>query len=287
MQIAIVDDGSTRVRAASLLAGLAPAGRIEYYEHSDNVGLGGNWNRAISIARGKFIHILHQDDTVGSGFYAELLAGMNSAERTGMGFCRHAFIDESDRIRRISHRERRQAGVLPRWLDRIALAQRIQCPAAIVRRDVYETLGGFRTDLRFALDWEMWVRIAAHYEIWYEPQVLARYRRHGSTETARLEAAGRTMSDMMTAIEVFSAHLPSTRRGRLKLKACRRLARSHTRRASKLLNAGLPQLAMKHIESARIALNGMPESLTRRWMRSQLVRLEARLANSTSQVGER
>src|SRR5687768_11952533 len=76
MQIAIVDDGSARVRPAALLSGVVPVERIEYFEHADRLGLAGNWNRAIGYARGEFIHILHQDDTVGVGFYAALLSGM-------------------------------------------------------------------------------------------------------------------------------------------------------------------------------------------------------------------
>jgi len=290
MQIAIVDDGSKRVNAADLLAEVAPAGRIEYYDRNDNIGLAGNWNRAIALARGKFVHILHQDDTVRDGFYTQLLAGLEKSDRIGMAFCRHAFIDASDRIQRISHREQRSAGVLPRWLDLIAVTQRIQCPAAIVRRDVYETLGGFRADLRFALDWEMWVRIASRYDVWYEPQLLANYRRHDSAETARLQAAGRTTTDMVAAIEVFAAHLPETRRDRLKQKAFRRMVRSHTRRASKLLKAGAPDLAMKHVESARLVLDCMAQasgrintaSVIKRWMQWRLLNLQARLANRSA-----
>jgi len=293
MQIAIVDDGSTRVNAATLLADVAPAGRIEYYDRNDNVGLAGNWNRAIALARGKFVHILHQDDTVRDGFYTQLLAGLEHSERVGMAFCRHAFIDAGDRIQRISHREQRSAGVLNRWLDRIAVAQRIQCPAAIVRRDVYETLGGFRADLRFALDWEMWVRIASRCEVWYEPQLLANYRRHDSAETARLQAAGRTTTDMVAAIEVFAAHLPEARRAYLVQKAFRRMVHSHTRRASKLLKAGAPDLAMKHVESARLVLDcmaragdranvsGVVASVIKRWMQWRLLRVQAWLVSRT------
>jgi hypothetical protein len=38
----------------------------------------------------------------------------------------------------------------------IAQRQRVQCPAAVVARSTYESVGGYRTDLRLALDWEMW-----------------------------------------------------------------------------------------------------------------------------------
>jgi glycosyltransferase involved in cell wall biosynthesis len=278
MQIAIVDDGSTQTRARSLLQGEVPMERLEFYEHSDNLGLAGNWNRAISLARGEFVHLLHQDDAVRPGFYTDLLAAMKTSERIGMAFCRHAFIDENDTVERISHRERRRPGVLRNWLERIGIAQRIQCPAALVRREAYEKLGGFRTDLRYALDWEMWVRIAAQYEVWYEPQVLAKYRRHASTESARLEAAGQTTADLIAAIEVLSTHFPGHARARLKQRAYRRLVRSHSRRALKLMRTGYPQLAAKQIESARTAAERLTGSLPNRWTRFRLGRAEFKLA---------
>jgi hypothetical protein len=98
---------------------------------------------------------------------------------------------------------------------RISERQRIQCAAALVRRSVYEQLGGYRSDLFYALDWEMWVRIAAHYDVWYEPRVLAYYRRHDSSETARLRKHSSISCDVLHAISVFAEHLPAERRERL------------------------------------------------------------------------
>jgi glycosyltransferase involved in cell wall biosynthesis len=282
MQIAIIDDGSTRTLPQPLLESIAGADRIEHYRNPVNLGLAGNWNRAIELARGTLVHILHQDDLVRPGFYAALCAGM-AATSVGMAFCRHAFIDEHDHIDRVSHRERWRAGVLPGWLERISERQRIQCPAAIVRREAYETLGGFRTDLRYALDWEMWVRIAATYEVWYEPKVLAHYRRHLSAETARLKAAGQIATDVMATIDVISFSLPASCRARWTANAHRRLARLHLRCTSKLLEAGSNQMAATELAIARNALDRLPESLGKRWLRAGLRRIEVQLSNSTRQ----
>lgn len=282
MQIAVVDDGSKGTRPSTLLRNIAPAGRIEFHEHADNLGLAGNWNRGLSVARGRFVHLLHQDDTVSGGFYAKLLAGLESSPHIGMAFCRHAFIGDDSRIERISHLERRTPGVLPGWLDRICETQRIQCPAVVVRRAAYEALGGYRTDLRYALDWEMWARIASRYAVWYEPEVLAHYRRHAHTETARLEAVGQTNSDTMAAIEILATHSPPAQRDHIMRRAYRRLVRSHLRRASKLLEAGLPQLAARQLDSAGAALGRLPEDFRTRWSRGRLQRLAAQAAASPS-----
>lgn len=277
MQIAIVDDGSTRVDVSSLLANIAPAQRIELHKHDERLGLAGNWNRAVEYANGELVHILHQDDVVLPGFYDALLAGFRRSEHIGMAFCRHAFINERGDVERVSHKERWRAGVLPRWLRRISERQRVQCPAAIVRRSVYRTLGGFRIDLPYTLDWEMWVRIASAYDVWYEPRVLASYRRHAGAETARLDAAGRTISDMMAAVAAIAAHLPPSERRELQHRAYRRLARVHTKRAAKLIKKGSHDLATLQLQGAREALDQLPSDLATRWARSKLARVVRRL----------
>ena len=285
MQIAIIDDGSRHSRVTHLVESIAPPGRIEIHEHDENVGLAGNWNRAIALARGEFVHILHQDDIVEPGFYQRLLAGLDSSPRVGMAFCRHGYIDEQGNVERISHRERWQAGVLPDWLGRIAQSQRIQCPAAIVRRSVYEQLGGFRSELRYALDWEMWVRIASRYDVWFEPTVCAHYRRHSTTESARLEASGKINEDTMNAIEMFAAYLPVQQRSYLKERAYRRLARSQLRRASKLLDGSSPRRAATEVDYARAAMKHLTPNLANQLLGTRLSRVEARVASRLSRDG--
>lgn len=283
MQIAIIDDSSARVHVPTLLAEVPSAHRVALHQHGERLGLAGNWNRAIEYAKGQFVHILHQDDVVLPGFYAALLAGLRRSEHIGMAFCRHRFIDARGEVERVSHKERWRAGVLPRWLRRISERQRVQCPAAIVRRSVYRTLGGFRNDLPYTLDWEMWVRIASAYDVWYEPRVLASYRRHAGAETARLDAAGRTISDMMAAVAAISAHLPPSQRRELQHRAYRRLARVHARRAAKLIEKGSRELAALQLRGAHEALDQLPRDLETRWSRRKLARMGLRLGTAERQ----
>jgi len=280
MQIVIVDDASPETDVAALVRQLAPPGRIEVHRNAVNLGLAGNWNRCLKLARGEFVHLLHQDDLVLPGFYAALMAGLQWSG-TGMAFCRHDFIDAAGRPTRRSHRERWSAGILSDWLLRISQKQRIQCPAALVRRSVYEMLGGFRTDLPYALDWEMWVRIAARFPVWYEPRMLACYRRHDSSETHRLMATGKTDADALAAIEVFAEHIPVSARERLKAKAYRRAIRTHLRRAVKLLDAGLKPVAAGQVDIARVAMNHVPEGPGMWWQRYRLKRIAGRIAHGS------
>jgi glycosyltransferase involved in cell wall biosynthesis len=261
MQIAIVDDASPTVDVAALVAAAAPAGRIEIHRNPTNLGLAGNWNRGIELARGELVHLLHQDDRILPGFYEQLLRGFAAGTQVGMAFCRHAFVDGTGLWTRRSHRERWRRGLLSRWLDRISQRQRIQCPAAIVRRSVYEQLGGFRSDLTYALDWEMWVRIAASHAVWYEPRILACYRRHRGSETTRLTMSGKVGADVLNAIGIFSNHLPASRRSALARRAYQRVFGMQVRDSRKQLSSGSISGARQQLAIARLAWHQLPEGL--------------------------
>ncbi len=238
MQICIVDDGSPAGLIEQFVRSVDPAGRIDIVSHGERLGIGGNWNRAISLARGRLIHLLHQDDWVMPGFYARLLRGFDRAPRIGMAFSRTRIVDGADRTIKSTSQVRWTAGVLDGWLPRIAERQRVQTPAVIVPRTTYEMLGGYRTDLRQALDWEMWVRIAAHLPVWYEPRRLAVYRRHSANETARLMAAGASWPDVAAAIRINSHWLPPASRDRIVTTSVRWYVSSALRTVEGLMAAG-------------------------------------------------
>jgi glycosyltransferase involved in cell wall biosynthesis len=276
-QIAIVDDSSQRVNVADLLRRLGDPAAIELHRNEVNLGLAGNWNRCIELARAPLVHLLHQDDLIRPGFYERLLAGLERAPQAGMAFCRHGFIDGAGVLTDVSHRERLTPGLLRNWLPRISRETRIQTPAAVVRRSVYERLGGFRNDLKYALDWEMWTRIALHYEVWYEPAVLADYRRHATNETARLRASGAADDDALKAIEVVGSILPSEQRAKLTNGAYVAYARRRLKRTSK-------QIAQRQIDQARLSLHfgklalaRIPPSTLRQYYEWKAKRLDRRL----------
>lgn len=51
--------------------------------------------------------------------------------------------------------------------------------SVMMRRHVFERLGGFSTKLKNAEDWDLWLRIAEHHRVSYCPEPLIRYRFHG------------------------------------------------------------------------------------------------------------
>lgn len=208
MQIEVIDDCSTRGEPEALVQKIGK-GRVSFYRQAQNHGLIGNWNACLERSRGHWVHVLHQDDVVLPGFYSHLQQAIDNQEFPGAAFCRHVHMDEDGHWQRLSPLERRTPGIIKNWVEKIAVKQCIQCPAIVVKRCVYEKQGGFCADAHYAADWEMWKRISAHYPIWYEPQVLACYRVHSASETARVFKSGQDVIDIRTAIEISVSYLPA------------------------------------------------------------------------------
>lgn len=208
MQIEVVDDCSTEFDVKRLVRAVGN-GRVGFHRRIEPGGLCGNWNTCIDRARGHWVHILHQDDLVLPGFYRKLREGIEQAPNIGAAFCRHILMDEEGHWYFIAPLQRRTPGVIPDWLERIASTQPIQTPAIVVRRNVYGEIGGYSPELVYALDWDMWKRIAAHYPVWYEPQPLACYRTHNSSETSRLIRTGADLADVRKSIEISRSYLPA------------------------------------------------------------------------------
>jgi hypothetical protein len=137
----------------------------------------------------------------------------------------------------------------------------IQTPAVIVRRSAYETVGGFRSDLCFTLDWEMWCRIATQFNVWYEPDILACYRMHSATATSRLVEEGRDIEDVKKCIAIVSRYVsdPKTR-AEVRRFASKKYALLAMHNAEVLLDGGKLAAAMRQIRGA-MRCNFSPKTL--------------------------
>ena len=214
MQIEVVDDCSKGDTAFEITRRVG-AGRVTFHAESRNRGLVNTWNRCIQRARGHWVHILHHDDIVLQGFYDRLYQGITCNPEVGMAFCRFAIIDANGHWKSLGPLESATAGVLENWLDRVATGYHLECPAVVVKRAIYEQLGGFTPELICFLDLEMWVRIASHAPAYYEPQILACFRRHGDNVHIVQERTGANMQDMARAIRIWKKYLPASSKDQL------------------------------------------------------------------------
>jgi glycosyltransferase involved in cell wall biosynthesis len=236
MQIEVVDDFSSD-EPEKIMRDVA-GDRISYFRQERNLGHIQNFHTCITRARGEIVHLLHGDDLVRQGFYKELQVGFDREPATGAAFCRPIYIDEMGLELSIAPPEQSNSGPLANAALRLASEQKVMTPCIAVRRAVYEQLGGFDRRLICSEDWEMWVRIAAQFPIWYVPQPLACYRIHKNSNTGRHTRNAEDAAYTRKAIQIFSSYLPPDAAKLVAGKARRTYAMSTLRTASRLLQEG-------------------------------------------------
>ncbi|MFB2838108.1 glycosyltransferase family 2 protein [Floridanema evergladense] len=237
MQIEVIDDCSTEDDLEQVVKELA-GDRVVFYQQPKNVGHTKNFQTCLERSRGKLIHLLHGDDCVRDGFYRKMQQAFEQNSEIGASFCRWIFMDERSHWQSITALEQPESGILSNWLEKLAQMQTISTPSIVVRREVYERLGGFDHRLSWTEDWEMWTRIAANYSMWYEVEPLALYRVHSASNTGRYKQTGENIQDVRRSIEIIKSYLPETSADRVVKKTRENWALITLESASRMLIEG-------------------------------------------------
>ncbi|MEO6256672.1 MAG: glycosyltransferase [Sphingomicrobium sp.] len=247
MQIEVVDDASSDDLAA--IVNSVGQGRVGYHRQPRNIGHIANFAACLERSRGELVHLLHGDDLVLPGFYEALDRGFGDPV-IGAAFCRWQIVDSAGSVMDVAQAEQAAAGPLDDALGKLASEQRIVTPAIVVRRSVWEQLGGFDPRLACAEDWEMWVRIAARYGIWYEPALLATYRKHDDSNTGRHFADARELRYTELAMDLFRPLLPDDRAAAIIGSARRAYARTALDNARQLASERRRRAMWAHLRMA-------------------------------------
>jgi hypothetical protein len=208
MQIELIDDGSADFDPEAFLHKVGGA-RVSFYRQPRHMGIGGNWNTCLERARGHWVHLLHQDDLLLPGFYRRLREGIETDPDIGAAFCHNFYIDsQGGKDFPPSRIKQKTPGILTDWLEYVFVGLSFTTPSIVVKRSVYEKLGGFDVAFDYALDWDMWKRIACQYPLWCEPEPLAGSRRHEQSTTRKLMQSGTNIAEIGRSIETSKSYLP-------------------------------------------------------------------------------
>ncbi len=210
MEIWVVDDFSSE--SPQKIVEEIGKGRVNFYRQKHNVGQLNNFSTCLNLARGQFIHLLHGDDYVHDGFYDSQENPLLTNKKIGAAFTGSNLIDENGNLINASKNLADRPGIIDDFVSVIARNQVIQTPAIVVKREVYEKLGAFNKDLNWVEDWEMWIRIACHFDFYYDPNILASYRVHSNSNTEDSITTGRFISDVLRCINIYSGYLDLPKR---------------------------------------------------------------------------
>ncbi len=211
-EILVVDDASSDDPA--VVVRRLGRGLVQYRRNATNLGAIATFNRCVELATGELVHLLHGDDLVLPGFYAQMERALADPAAVA-AVCRVHDITADGATTHTTRSYRSGTGVWTDALATLVVSNRVRTPGIVVRGSAYEQVGGYRVDLPHAADWEMWTRLAAHGPVVFVDQVLACYRRHAASDSSRRMLTGANVRERVGAIEVVLAHAPPRRRGLL------------------------------------------------------------------------
>ncbi|CUU05427.1 MAG: glycosyltransferase [Fimbriimonadales bacterium] len=181
-EIVVVDDGSTDGSVALLES---YGERIRLFTQQ-NRGTYATLNRLIAESRGQYLAILNSDDLWLPQKLEKQVAMLEANPRMGLVHTYGYFIDDAgNRLPQnpLGYPWPRTTCLNP--IEDLVRYNRIVPSSAMIRRECFEKLGGFREDLYGLGDWEMWLRIALHYEIGFIDEPLTLYRVHATNACHR------------------------------------------------------------------------------------------------------
>ncbi len=208
MEIIILDNGSEPPQWQ--IPDTLGRGIIRYYRFPKTVPLQANWNTAVSLCRGQWIHLLHHDDYILPEFYSRLRASLETCPSSvGAAFTAHHVITEDRQIVYTEdHGLNNCRGVVPNWICKMGVVNTTSPPSVVIKRSAYEELGGYKLDILYTCDWELYKRVASFCDWWYEPQILAHYRHQANSITIAENTNGASGLDHLKAIEISQSYLP-------------------------------------------------------------------------------
>lgn len=162
VEVVVVDNASTD-RTAEVVASF-PDPRLRFVRNEENLGLFGNFNRCIELAKGSLIHILHSDDTIPSGFTGTCVRLFLSHPEVAMTFS-PARIEGGEVFPPADPGEDRI--FTPPDGFRAILRDRglVACPSVMVREEAYAEIGPFSPEYPYSSDLYEWLKLSRRHAI--------------------------------------------------------------------------------------------------------------------------
>jgi glycosyltransferase involved in cell wall biosynthesis len=170
VEIVVVDDASTDDTERVVAARRSP--RLRYVRRERRGGVARAVNAGLELARGDFITSLGADDAMKPENLERKLAVFECHPEVGVVHSDAEPVDESGQPLAPSGRPRSSQVRVEDALPRLLRDNPIVASSAVVRRSAIECVGTVDAELRYAEDWDWWIRLAARVRFAYIPERL-------------------------------------------------------------------------------------------------------------------
>ena len=170
-ELLIRDDGSTD-SSLNIAYGYARKDKRLRILEGKHQGVAAARKAAISHATGKYLGWVDSDDYLAPSALAETAAILDANPGIGMVYTDHLYVDEEDNIKGLG-----QSCLIPYSKERLML-DFMTFHFRLIRRSVFEEVGGINTSCPYAYDYDLCLRISEVTTIEHLQKPLYYYRDH-------------------------------------------------------------------------------------------------------------
>ena len=189
-ELVAVNDGSSDGTEAIIKNYIDKGLPISYFRQ-ENRGFAFARNKAVELSKGEWIAILDHDDLWHPDKLAAQSASIEKYPQAKLHFSNSEWFRDDGKIDRTTIEGGRfVSGVVKDpFMKLLGDGCFIDSETVVVNKKALTGLGGFNERYRYIVDYDMFLRIAKRYDIYYEDKVLAGWRIHPSQATQKMEEA--------------------------------------------------------------------------------------------------
>ncbi len=182
--------------------------RIRYIKNEKNIGIIENWNKCIQLSSGKYLTILGDDDVLLKRFLEKSINVHDAHPTIGFTFTHCNKVDEvRNFIKRWGYNFTPSGyltGINYLFYTLDYEACLTNSSTVLLKREVFNSVGEFQIEFaRNVFDFNMWIRIASCYDIFFIDEVLCDYRIHDD-QVSQLHWRKKKTGKIGTYLELFN-----------------------------------------------------------------------------------
>lgn len=173
-EVIIVNDGSTDMSVEKVRK--IKSQKIKLYNQK-NSGASNARNNGVKYASGDFIAFLDADDEWDKS-YLERIVHLYESNSDGILYASNYYIMENNELSMLNYPEiTEKEGELKNYFISGKIYTPIWTSAAVIKRDIFNQLGGFNEKCIICEDVDLWCKVALYGKIYYINEPLAVYHR--------------------------------------------------------------------------------------------------------------
>ena len=203
VQLVVVDDGSTDDTREIV----SRYGRKVRYVYQENAGVANAYNRALELAKGDYVHFLDADDVLTPSTVGRLAALLDKLPSAGLVHGDALVMDAGGEVHgtRVAPASFTGRRLIPsaEAFKELLRGCHVTTSALMLRKSVLDKVTPFRQKSVPGEDWDMWLRVAAEYDVAHLPISACYYRVHDASITSAYTVERVMRSHLYTLDTIF------------------------------------------------------------------------------------